>query len=278
MVGNKDFIAHFSFQVSCLSGALPSSIQIDIGPNNHFDAPEMNDVGQPWNFCVPEGGLVQNAFSRRWTGSYGLTWRIGNHHATASRFKQCDKSNNGHHKRDVFATTSFYSKRGYTGSNDASAGSGWSNFNSVYDILRAAGTTFTENIYKHFWFLTDTITVFRGTTPQCQAISIKAETSEPVTFTFYSDLTTVSGSTQVQDGDPRPSARFYTNLPSYTDSSKADLPWELHVNAGAPDTFISAFVQYECIQPGDYITASSAAHFALSAVLVAIVALAALLF
>jgi len=91
-------------------------------------------------------------------------------------------------------------------------------------------------------------------------------------------LITVSGKTQVPAKGGRPEAKFYTNLPAWTDSSKKDLAWELHVDAGAPNSYISAFIQYECIQPGDYLLESSAAGVAASALLVALVALLALLF
>jgi hypothetical protein len=126
--------------------------------------------------------------------------------------------------------------------------------------------------------LVDTVTVFKGTTPNCQAIAIRAETNRPVSFTFYSDLITVSGKTEVIEGSALAQAKFYTNLPSWTDSSKANLQWELHVDAGQANSYIGVFMQYECIQPGDYLIASSGATMAVSALLVALLAMVALLF
>lgn len=277
MLGDRDFLARFGFQVKCL-GRMPSVIQIDIGDNNRFEAPAMPDNGQPWNFCVPPDGRVRNAFSHRWTGAYGLTWKIGKFLASTSRFNQCSA---GAHTRDIPTTRAIDSgraKRDYSGTNDAEAGRGWGNFLSVQNFIRKASTTFSAHIYRQFWFLVDTVTVFRGTTPNCQAIAIKAQTSKPVSFTFYSDLITISGKTAPTEDNAMATAKFYTNLPSWTDSSKSNLPWEVHVDAGEPNSWISTFIQYECIQPGDYLIGNSGATVAVSALLVALVALLALLF
>jgi hypothetical protein len=278
MLGDHDFNAHFGFKVKCL-GRMPSVIQIDIGENNKLQFPAMADSGQPWNFCVPADGRVKNAFSHRWNGAYGLSWKIGKFIAKTSRFQQCSAAQ----RRDLTATTTLaiesgHGKREYSGTNDAEAGRGWSNFASVQSFVRAASTTFSTNIYKQFWFLVDTVTVFKGITPECQAIAIQAQTTVPVKFTFYSDLITVSGKTEVLPGNSLAQAKIYTNLPAWTDASKANLQWELHVDAGEPDSYIGVFMQYECIQPGDYLLASSGATMAVSAFLVALLALVALLF
>jgi len=267
---------------------MPDRIQIDIGDNNRFEAPEMADVGQPWNFCVPADGRVRYAFARRWNGRYALGWKLGSFFAVASDRNKCPAN---HVPRDLVATTTSplgtgLTKRDYSGTNDAAAGTGWGNFLNVYNFIRMARTTFTQNIFKQHYRLRDTITVFKGTTPQCQALSIKALTSQPISFTFYSDLITYSGktdATQEQDiqeslGSPY-MARIYVNLPSWKDSSKANAEWQIHVDAGAPDSHIKVFMQYECIQPGDYILeASNAVTFTVSALLVTLVAFVALLF
>jgi len=101
----------------------------------------MPDAGQPWNFCVPPNGRVRNAFSHRWSGVYGLAWKVGKQLCAADMFKKCPS---GYSSRDLpMATTraidSGRSRRDYSGTNDAEAGKGWGAFASVQTLARTAG-------------------------------------------------------------------------------------------------------------------------------------------
>jgi len=133
MAGQRDFIAHFGFQVKCI-GPMPSVIEVDIGDNNCFQEPAPKDAGQPWTFCVPPNGRVYNAFSRRWDGRYHLIWKLGKYLTSTSSNKRCPASPSS-------TTSPSIARRNIFGEeDDGNSGFGWDDFGNTYTFMKLAGT------------------------------------------------------------------------------------------------------------------------------------------